>query len=127
MQNFNSFSELAAANGTPVYQPFTVNTANARADVITNNVMDTDAAKFERIKELKTSLEPRVAKVDKELAAVTDEIRAIYGQCEELALKYRWEEAPEDQAFLTEIREIMREISNSENANHIWKMGTYLK
>ena len=37
MQNFNSFAELAAANGTPVYQPFTANTDNARTDTVTNN------------------------------------------------------------------------------------------
>ena len=37
MKNFNSFAELAAANGTPVYQPFTTNTVNAMADVVTFN------------------------------------------------------------------------------------------
>jgi len=37
MQTFNSFAELAAANGTPVYQPFTANTSNARTDVVTAN------------------------------------------------------------------------------------------
>ena len=40
MQTFNSFSELATANGSPVYQPFTnTGTANVRTDVVTNNVL----------------------------------------------------------------------------------------